>query len=136
MRTPYIERLGTGINHIRQEVENAGLPTPQFTYNNFFSITFKRAIGALITSNSLLSKDDALNDAVKTRLIELVKAVGSVPGMKKKDLAERFKVAPVTIERDLKKIQSLVEFQGPQKTGGYYLTTYMKEQLKKEGSDS
>lgn len=37
----FIERLGTGITRIKQEVENAGLPEVVFHYNYFFAVELK-----------------------------------------------------------------------------------------------
>jgi len=151
LRTSYIERLGTGINRIRTEMVEAGLPAPVFTYNNFFSITFRRAIGdikeAEKTSQSGFKKDDAVsdtvndtvgdtvndtvNDTVKLRLANMIRLLYQEPGLRSNAIAERLGVTEVTVRRDMQKLQSLVEFQGPPKTGGYYLTEKMWAKLGK-----
>ncbi|RIH65665.1 HTH domain-containing protein [Mariniphaga sediminis] len=42
-RAGYIEKLGTGITRIKQEVRKAGLPEVIFHYNYFFAVEFLRA---------------------------------------------------------------------------------------------
>ncbi|HDR50552.1 MAG TPA: hypothetical protein ENN90_02875, partial [Mariniphaga anaerophila] len=41
-RAGFIEKLGTGITRIKQEIEKAGLPKPVFHYNYFFAVEFTR----------------------------------------------------------------------------------------------
>jgi ATP-dependent DNA helicase RecG len=41
-RAGYIEKLGTGITRIKQEVRKAGLPEVIFHYNYFFAVEFPR----------------------------------------------------------------------------------------------
>lgn|GEM_PF-7082757 len=51
------------------------------------------------------------------------------PGLRSNELAEIVKVSQVSVRRDMQKIKKLVEFKGPPKTGGYYLTEYMHHKL-------
>ncbi len=41
-RARFIEKLGTGINRMKNEVLKAGLPEPQYEFTGFFTIIFKR----------------------------------------------------------------------------------------------
>ncbi len=41
-RIGYIEKLGTGIQRIRQAMVQADLPEPEFSWDGFFAVSFKR----------------------------------------------------------------------------------------------
>ena len=41
-RVGYIEKLGTGIQRIKAATESAGLPPPEFEFNNFFTVVFRK----------------------------------------------------------------------------------------------
>ncbi len=43
-RAGYIEKMGTGINRIRNALKEAGNPEPVFEFDSFFTITFQRSI--------------------------------------------------------------------------------------------
>ncbi len=51
------------------------------------------------------------------------------PGMKKGQLMKEFGLSEITFKRDIQKLKALVEFRGPQKKGGYYLTKKMENKL-------
>ena len=48
-RAKYIEKLGTGIQRMRQEMAAAGLPEPDFSFDNFFVITLNRLLKPALT---------------------------------------------------------------------------------------
>ncbi|MBA7525757.1 hypothetical protein ES705_17914 [subsurface metagenome] len=41
-RAGYIEKMGTGINKMKNLISKAGLPPIKFEFDNFFTVTFKR----------------------------------------------------------------------------------------------
>ena len=42
MRTSYVEKMGTGVRRINQELSDAGLPSAQFSFDEYnFSILFE-----------------------------------------------------------------------------------------------
>lgn len=43
-RAGYIEKMGTGINRIKNALKEAGNPEPVFDYDSFFTVTFQRSI--------------------------------------------------------------------------------------------
>lgn len=43
-RAGYIEKMGTGINRIRDALKESGNPGPIFEFDSFFTITFQRSI--------------------------------------------------------------------------------------------
>ncbi len=159
LRTSFIEKLGTGINRIRREVKSALLPPPEFVFNTFFTITFKRSSWEPITAteapsikpsysapydnkkgqtalndtiNDTISDtiNDTINDIIKTRLVKIIKLLLREPGLKSNELADRCKVKQVTIKRDLQKLRFLIEYRGSKKSGGYYISDQLMEKLK------
>lgn len=55
------------------------------------------------------------------------------PGIRKLQLAKQLGVSEVTIKRDMQILHDWIQFEGPQKTGGYSLTEGMKRKLKTGG---
>lgn len=53
-RAGYIEKLGTGITRIKQEVRKAGLPEVIFHYNYFFAVEFPRVKERIKSSEKIL----------------------------------------------------------------------------------
>ncbi|SHJ21622.1 hypothetical protein SAMN05444280_11390, partial [Tangfeifania diversioriginum] len=51
--TEFIEKLGTGVTRIKQEVEKAELPEPVFHYNYFFAVEFTRVGKAQKSSQNI-----------------------------------------------------------------------------------
>jgi len=41
LRAGYIEKMGTGINKMKNLISKAGLPPIKFEFDNFFTVTFK-----------------------------------------------------------------------------------------------
>ena len=74
--------------------------------------------------------NDTVNDTVKLRLARIITLLYKIPGMKKGQLMKEFGLSEITFKRDIQKLKGLVEFRGPQKKGGYYLTKEMEKKLK------
>lgn len=74
--------------------------------------------------------NDTVNDTVKQRLVRIIALLYQRPGMKKGQLMKEFGLAEITFKRDIQKLKGLVEYRGPQKSGGYFLTHEMENKLK------
>jgi hypothetical protein len=73
--------------------------------------------------------NDTVSDPIKNRLAQIILYLFRHPGLRTNELAEKFNVSEVTIKRDMQKVRQLVEYRGSQKTGGYFLTDFMKSKL-------
>lgn len=96
-RAKYIEKLGTGIQRIRQEMTTAGLPEPDFTFDDFFTIVLKRIY--------VPEKAIALSLGVSPkRLKKMMYLIENLQPGKMLDIekaAEKFNVISKSIKRDL-----------------------------------
>jgi ATP-dependent DNA helicase RecG len=96
LRAGYIEKMGTGINKMKNLISKAGLPPIKFEFDNFFTVTFKRSktvekiLDAIksnpkITQNELMEVTSLTRRGVEWNLAKLkekgiVKRVGPAKG--------------------------------------------------------
>jgi len=75
---------------------------------------------------------DGVNDGVRKEVIRLTILILTNEGAKALDIATKSGKSKPTIERYLRiaKKVGIIEFKGAPKTGGYFLTTKMKEKIK------
>jgi ATP-dependent DNA helicase RecG len=156
IRTPYMERLGTGVQRIRNEVKKAGLIAPQFLLQGHFSVIIFRSIlsdGGLLSGplNELQLSDieidtaagilfgllngplsGPLKDVLNSNDIDVIHLL-----MKNTyntaQLAEQLQKPVTTVKKYVGKLTKMhcIEYQGAKKTGGYVLTTPYIAQLRK-----
>ena len=96
-RAGFIEKLGTGITRINQEVEKAGLPKPVFHYNYFFAVEFTR-IKKVGKSSRKITIDEGLNEGLKSVLSIIIQN----PGIQAKHISEILNRPLKTLERQIK----------------------------------
>jgi ATP-dependent DNA helicase RecG len=115
-RAGFIEKLGTGITRIRQEIEKAGLPEVIFHYNYFFAVEFTRLKQAVKSSGKIIIVK-GLNEGLKSVLLIIIKN----PGIQAKRISEILNRPLKTLERQIKILseKSLIEHKGSKKTRGY-----------------
>lgn len=107
--TKFMEHFGTGITRMRGEMEDSGLPYPEFYDGNYFKVILRGPNGELIVTEKHLQNEGVdltqynLNkrqfDAITIMFNEAVKFTY-------KSYAERFNVSLTTAKRDL---QSLLD---------------------------
>jgi ATP-dependent DNA helicase RecG len=78
-RAGYIEKMGTGINRIKNALAAAGDPEPVFKFDSFFTVTFKR--DAQETSKNIqettpFAQETA--DTIQEKIISLIKKTPSI----------------------------------------------------------
>jgi ATP-dependent DNA helicase RecG len=102
-----MENMGTGINKIRKLCKDQNLSLPEFGYDNFFTITFKR--------------EGVSNEGLNNRHKLIIRAITDNPGINAKNLSETIQIPVSTLERDLKHLieRKIIERKGSKKTGGY-----------------
>lgn len=100
-RAKYIEKLGTGVPRIRKAMAAAGLPEPNFHFDNFFTVVLKRMYTA--EKAILLS----LNISTKRleKMLYLLEHLQPGHSLDVNEAAEKFGVIEKSIRRDLLLLQ-------------------------------
>jgi hypothetical protein len=72
--------------------------------------------------------NEPINEPINEKHLLLVAKVASQPGMKRIGLSEELNISIGSIKRFLNEISTppcnLIEYRGPKKSGGYYLTAF------------
>lgn len=144
------EELGSGVLNINRLIKAySGKDAPQFVEGEVFKMIIPLAEGGkgvvvqeldiadeATTNEAKLIADavndtvnDTVSDTIKQRLIDIVMLVRQTPGIRKQALIEQLKVTDITLKRDIQRLNELVAFIGPQKTGGYFLTKRLHDKL-------
>ena len=116
-RADIVERIGSGIGRMRDEMKTAGLSEPEFNWNGFFRITFKRSGGRdleIAVAGSTVSDIDL-------RILELIKN-GEI--VRRPDVERLLQLSYASAQRHLANLvnRELILFEGSPKTGKYVLT--------------
>jgi ATP-dependent DNA helicase RecG len=79
--------------------------------------------------------NDGANDGARKEIMALVKVIIDNEGLKTLDIAAKIGRTIRTTERYLKLARQfgLIEFRGPSKTGGYYITQLIRNRIKDQG---
>ena len=140
-RAGYIEKMGTGINKMRNLISKAGLPPIKFEFDTFFTATFKRPkIKEPVVIPETFSKkfdeilhhegvNEGVNEGVKERLRKEIAYLNTYKSIRRSDVERLFNISTATAERDLSILKglNLIIFEGAPKTGKYILTDKGKE---------
>ncbi|MCC7203039.1 MAG: HTH domain-containing protein [Nitrospirae bacterium] len=142
-----VDELGSGVLNVNKYLPVYTLgKKPQFIEGNYFKIIipldesmFAKLIVSAGTASDIVNDTvgDTVNDTVKERMSKIIIILEQNPGIRSKKLSERTGVTPVTIRRDMQKMQSagLVIFKGSPKTGGYYLSDTTSTKLAEYGKE-
>ncbi len=138
-RAGYIEKMGTGINKMKNLISKAGLPPIKFEFDNFFTVTFKRLKikESIIIPETFSKKFDEMlhyegvNEGVKFRLKKEISYLNTYKSIRRPNVERLFNISTATAERDLSILKrlNLIIFEGAPKTGGYVLTNKGKNIL-------
>jgi ATP-dependent DNA helicase RecG len=120
-RANLVERIGSGIGRMRDEMKVHGLEEPEFDWNGFFRITFKRPEKE---DQEVVSVEGTANDAVshiKSRILVLIKS-GEI--VRRPDVERLLHLSYATAQRHLANLvkKGLIIFEGAPKTGKYVIT--------------
>ena len=128
-RAKYIEKLGTGIQRIRQEMSAAGLPEPDFQFDGFFTISMRRYNFKETVKTSL-----KLNDTRSNRVVFILRQIAA-GSFNVENVAVEMAATSRTIRNDLDILvqNEWVKSIGATKDRRYELTGAGKEQLAKDG---
>lgn len=137
-RAGYIEKMGTGINKMRNLVAEAGLLPIDFEFDSFFTATFRRPAVA-IELETRREERFGIKFGIKfgirgsklTRIIAILDILYNEQPFSIADFAVKTGTATRTVEKDINFLRKrgLIEFQGARKTGRYVLTKKGKETI-------
>ena len=96
-RAKYIEKLGTGIQRMRQEMTAAGLPKPEFNFDDFFTIVLKR----IHVPEKTISASLNVSSKRRERMMYLLKQLQTENGLNIKEAAEKLGIIEKSIRQDL-----------------------------------
>ncbi|MCK5096537.1 MAG: winged helix-turn-helix transcriptional regulator [Desulfobacteraceae bacterium] len=104
LRADYIERLGTGINRIKNAVKEFGKGDVTFSFTSFFTVIFSR-----LFNNKIKTVEETVE--------KILCAIKANPKVTQKQLAEKTGLTPRGIEWNLKKLKkkALIKRIGPTK---------------------
>ena len=102
-RCNLVENMGTGINKIKNLCADNNVKKPDFVFDEFFTVIFKR-----------LEINEEIN--------EVLVVIKNNPKIKAFPIAQHVNKPKKTIDRYLKKLKDLglIEYRGSNKSGGYY----------------
>jgi ATP-dependent DNA helicase RecG len=97
-RVGYIEKLGTGIQRIKDAVESVGLAAPEFEFDSFFTIIFQR--------QEVQTKELSVSSPQRRKRMEFVlKELRLHQTIEVIKIAEKFKTSAANIRKDLRYLE-------------------------------
>jgi ATP-dependent DNA helicase RecG len=119
LRAGLIEKLGTGVNRIKTLIKEAHLPEPQFSFNDFFAVTFLREgsqTGGQIGGQTGIKK-------LTQKQFEILSIIKQNPHITKPELCEKLGINPSAVDKHIKILRDkgVLKRVGPDK-GGYWET--------------
>ena len=127
-RANLVERIGSGIGRMRDEMKVHGLEEPEFDWNGFFRITFRRfeKDDQEVVSVGGTAKDTVSH--IKSRILVLIKS-GEI--VRRPDVERLLHLSYAMAQRHLANLvkNGLIIFVGPPKTGKYAITRQGEEFL-------
>ena len=132
-RNDYIEKMGTGIQKMRNAMEVADLPEPEFDMDGFFIVTLLRESAMNVGKN--VGKNVLLPEIQK----EIIDILIDNPRLSASAMAERLGYNSRTVERNITKLKELgILKRFGSKSNGYWevlkegLDDYTDEETKSE----
>lgn len=105
----YVKEFGEGVDRMFNEMENAGLPDPEYTDNAFMlNVTIRNGV---------------INEGIKSTLNAneqaVLKLIAAAPKITKHEMKEKTSLSMSTVERTIKSLKEkgIIERVGSNKTG-------------------
>ncbi|MCP4755488.1 MAG: AAA family ATPase, partial [Proteobacteria bacterium] len=73
LRTDYIEKMGTGINRIKEALKEANCPKPIFEFDTFFTMTFPRVVQDKTTQETREKTREETSEKTSEKILNLLK---------------------------------------------------------------
>ena len=121
LRADYIEEVGTGISRIKESIEELGVGSVDFTYDDFFTVTFSR-------SSYILGQDDA-ETREKTRE-KILNMMVDNPHITISELSEMLGISTKGIEWQITRLKQkgVIRRIGPDKGGRWEIIDNRKNE--------
>lgn len=106
-RIDYIEKIGTGINRIRQAVAEHGGTELDLHYNDFFTVTFRAKV-AMVSDGEIgreIGREIGGEIELTERQREVLDLIRSNPKLSAKVLADRLGINPSAVEKHLQALK-------------------------------
>ncbi len=106
-RIDYIEKIGTGINRIRQAVAEHGGTELDLHYNDFFTVTFRAKV-AMVSDGEIgreIGGEIGGEIELTERQREVLDLIRSTPTLSVKVLADRLGINPSAVEKHLQALK-------------------------------
>ena len=120
-RMNLVEQVASGIPRMKGEMIEAGLSEPTFTADGgFFTVSFKRSDDSNGTINGTTNGTTKYKETIEDVVFELIKSNEGITVSEITESIEKSRRSTMRYLDTLKKAGK-IEFQGSNKTGGYYL---------------
>ncbi len=129
-RIRYIEKLGTGVQRMRELMKQAALPEPQFIFNTFFTVILKR-----YNINNLIKDDLAVNEKRSERIYFILRRLMADQRLNVEEVALQLETSSRTVRNDLDLLteKGWLTQTGATKGREYRLTSIGLEKLENYG---
>jgi ATP-dependent DNA helicase RecG len=101
-RIDYIEKMGTGINRMRLAAEEAGVAEPEFSYDTFFTVTFKRTPLPEPVASVKEGFTEKFTEKFTEGEQELLKVVAKNPGLTTTEMAAILNISRQTVSKRIR----------------------------------
>jgi ATP-dependent DNA helicase RecG len=110
-RAGYIEKMGTGINRIKNALAAAGDPKPVFKFDSFFTVTFKRT-----TQETAVSAQETAQE-------KIISVIRKNPNITRNEIARELNTTPDRIKHLLAMLTKMrrIHHVGPTKKGSWQI---------------
>lgn len=116
----YVKEFGEGVDRMFNEMENAGLPDPEYTDNAFMlNVTIRNGV----INEGINGKNEAISEGIKSTLNAneqaVLKLIAAAPKITKPEMKEKTGLSMSTVERTIKSLKEkgIIERVGSNKTG-------------------
>jgi|SRR3989338_6074958 len=126
-KTKYVEEIGSGINRIKNAMNDAGLSEPIFEYNYSFMTILNDKTGGVGVPENVPEK----------RLKDILEIIRKDNQINVSTLAKMFNVNEKTIKRDITKLKEkgILKRIGPDKGGHWEIVDNKDKENKKEDNN-
>lgn len=123
----YVKEFGEGIDRMFNEMENAGLPDPEYTDNAFMlNVTIRNRATSGEINGELNGENGEINDELNPALLYLGKTelaiyhlIEKAPQNSRQEIADQLNISTRTVDRAIKALilKDLIVREGSKKTG-------------------
>lgn len=124
----YVQEFGEGIDRMYNEMENAGLPAPEYTDNAFMlNVTIKNGVTNEVINDKnevINDKNEVINDTLSDNEQILYNVISVNPNITKLEMKAQTNLSMSTIDRNIKSLKEkgILQRVGSNKAGNWIIT--------------